>query len=170
MDKRSIVIFPEFKESSELRWLREIYDPLEQVLNPHITLIHPFDSDVSDSEIIEHISKVISSWNSFNILTGPLYPTEQHNLFLLLSKGNENVLKLHTQLNTVPLIDLGARVPYIPHITIGRFNKENNLNMAVDALHDFQNKFEATVKKICFNRIIGHNGDSEVIREFVLGD
>jgi hypothetical protein len=46
--KRSIIIFPQFGNDTNLiQNIRHQYDPLASKIAPHITLVFPFESEIS---------------------------------------------------------------------------------------------------------------------------
>lgn len=40
--KRDILIFPKFKNIDKIKSLRNKYDPLSNLIAPHITIVFPF--------------------------------------------------------------------------------------------------------------------------------
>ena len=63
--KRSIVIFPEFSNSRDIQSLRREFDPLAFKIAPHITLVLPFESDLSSEDL--------ESEDRFRTSTQPAY-------------------------------------------------------------------------------------------------
>ena len=51
MAQRTIMIFPDFEQMEIIESIREKYDPLYQLVKPHITVVFPFDMDVSNEEL-----------------------------------------------------------------------------------------------------------------------
>ena len=62
MAHRTIMIFPDFEQMEIIESIREKYDPLYQLVKPHITVVFPFDMDVSNEEL----SKILERRNSPN--------------------------------------------------------------------------------------------------------
>ncbi|WP_442915442.1 2'-5' RNA ligase family protein [Mangrovibacillus sp. Mu-81] len=56
MTNRAICIFPQFQNQKEIQILREKYDPLYSFIPPHITLVHPFQSNLRLEELINHLN------------------------------------------------------------------------------------------------------------------
>lgn len=46
MITRTIMIFPEFENIDVINDIRNKYDPLADLVLPHITLVFPFDSEL----------------------------------------------------------------------------------------------------------------------------
>lgn len=49
--KRCIMIFPQFKNINIIDEIREKYDPLSNNVRPHITLVFPFESNISKVDL-----------------------------------------------------------------------------------------------------------------------
>lgn len=54
---RCIHIFPRFKNNFEINEIRKKYDYLYNIIEPHITLVFPFNSDVT----IGYLKSIIKS-------------------------------------------------------------------------------------------------------------
>ena len=46
--KRDILIIPKFNNINKIQKIREKYDELYDIINPHITLAFPFKSNISN--------------------------------------------------------------------------------------------------------------------------
>ena len=51
MVKRTIMIFPEFDNIDSIDRIRSKYDPLAELVRPHITLVFPFESDITNDTV-----------------------------------------------------------------------------------------------------------------------
>ncbi len=51
MIKRAVVIFPKCNNIKSINDIRDKYDPLANLIFPHITLVFPFVSDDTEKEI-----------------------------------------------------------------------------------------------------------------------
>jgi len=49
--KRCIMIFPQFNNINIIDGIREKYDPLSNNVRPHITLVFPFESNISKVDL-----------------------------------------------------------------------------------------------------------------------
>ena len=71
MSERTIMIFPKFSNMEIIDRIRRNYDPLADLVRPHITLVFPFHSDITDAELGSHIENAISGIPPFSLqLTG----------------------------------------------------------------------------------------------------
>ncbi len=67
MFKRCIMIFPDFENIEVINRIREKYDPLKGYVKPHITLVFPFESDISSAELHEHIKTTLCDCSPFKL-------------------------------------------------------------------------------------------------------
>ncbi len=67
MINRAIVIFPDFENSQVIDEIREKYDPLFNYIPLHITLIFPFQSSITDNELLEHVEKQLRDIKTFEL-------------------------------------------------------------------------------------------------------
>ena len=51
MSLRTIMIFPEFDNIDIIDEIREKYDPLSELVRPHITIVFPFEMDITNEEL-----------------------------------------------------------------------------------------------------------------------
>jgi hypothetical protein len=51
MNRRTIMIFPEFKNIDVINDIRKKSAPLAELVLPHITLVFPFDSKLTNEEL-----------------------------------------------------------------------------------------------------------------------
>ncbi|WP_313343152.1 hypothetical protein [Sedimentibacter sp.] len=52
MSIRTIMIFPEFENIDVINDIRKKYDPLADLVLPHITLVFPFDSELKNIKLL----------------------------------------------------------------------------------------------------------------------
>ena len=68
MSLRTIMIFPEFAHTEQIDNIRNRYDPLAELVRPHITLVFPFESFMSDEELAEILETRLQSIKPFIVL------------------------------------------------------------------------------------------------------
>lgn len=59
MSMRTIMIFTEFENIDVINDIRRKYDPLADLVLPHITLVFPFDSELTDEELHGNLEKCL---------------------------------------------------------------------------------------------------------------
>lgn len=57
MSIRTIMIFPEFENMDIIDRIRDKYDSLARLVRPHITLVFPFENEMSNEAIEEILIK-----------------------------------------------------------------------------------------------------------------
>ena len=67
MAHRTIMIFPDFEQMEIIESIREKYDPLYQLVKTHITVVFPFDMDVSNEELSKILERRLAHVRPFAI-------------------------------------------------------------------------------------------------------
>lgn len=149
MKKRSILIFPKFKNIEEIEKLRKKYDPLVNCIGPHITLVFPFVSEISTSELEKHLKSKLRRIGPFKIRLQEITGTVDRFLFLNVKEGNDRLIELHDKLYANILEEYKDNTyTYVPHVTIGKFNNENEFEQALRETKDFDFIFTSTINEI----------------------
>ena len=65
--KRDILIIPEFKNINKIQKIREKYDELFNIIEPHITLAFPFKNDISNEELKQQLLNITKDISPFKI-------------------------------------------------------------------------------------------------------
>lgn len=83
MNLRTIMIFPDFYNMEVIDNIREKYDPLAKLVRPHITIVFPFDIEVSNDDLshildtrldgIEPFEIELQGFSNFNLILIILY-------------------------------------------------------------------------------------------------
>ncbi|HAZ36312.1 MAG TPA: hypothetical protein DEF85_02330 [Clostridiaceae bacterium] len=68
--KRCIMIFSQFSNINIIESIREKYDPLTNNVRPHITIIFPFESNMSEEELQEYLVASLNGMKSFHLILG----------------------------------------------------------------------------------------------------
>lgn len=125
MQHYAVVFFPKI-DIKELQTFRKKYDPLWNILNPHITLMFPFDN-FGKEEIINHLQYVASKTKVFQININDFMKSFDDYFFLIVTEGKEKIYELHDELYTKAFLPyLRTDIPFIPHMTIGLFRTKDN--------------------------------------------
>jgi 2'-5' RNA ligase len=132
---------------SELQKYRsEFGDPMALSIPTHVTLLPP--TQVADTELAvvdQHLLDVATRFPSFRIrLRGtatfrPISPV----VFVPLAEGISSCEVLQSQVRSGPL-DMALRFPYHPHVTVAHDLDRESLDIAFDALAEYECAFEAT--------------------------
>ena len=101
MRERTIMIFPKFNNMEIIDSIRKKYDPLADLVRPHITLVFPFHSDITDAELGSHIENAISGISPFSLHPAGIFKQEDafgNYLFLDVKEGKKELIRLHDRL------------------------------------------------------------------------
>ncbi len=168
MPKRCIMIFPDFEKLEIIHELRALYDPYANFVKPHITLVFPFDSDFTTEELMDHIRASLCDVKSFALTMQGISPHRSggNYLFLNVLEGNQEIRSLHDKLYTGILQRFyRADIPYVPHMTIGKIEEENDYIRAIQNTRELQNMFRTQVTKISVETI-GASEESRIEYEY----
>ena len=168
MITRTIMIFPEFENIGSIDKIRSKYDPLADLVRPHITLVFPFESDMTDDEVREILEKRLEDTKPFDLtLQGFSRQIDEkfgNFLFLNVTNGNDEIVKIHDILYANEFKRFNLGYPYIPHMTVGKAKTVDELNAAYEDASSCNEVFSTTVTKISVE-MIGEHEESIIIIE-----
>ena len=148
--KRSIVIFPQFSSDANLiQTIRHQYDPLASKIAPHITLVFPFESEISSDVLRQHIEISLDRLKPFSLSLRGISQEEGNYLFLNPSAGKKQIIKIHDLLYSGILERfLSKKHHYKPHVTVGHFADLSATQAAMNQLKSFNYRFITQVNEI----------------------
>ena len=153
IDKRCILIFPRFKNIDLIQKIRNKYDPLANLIAPHITLAFPFSDNISNEELISNLTRLLKNFKPFLINFKGISLSDDNYIFLNCVKGNQEIIQLHDEIyNEILPNRLNKSIKYIPHITLGQSN-------SIEKLYSFTSEFESMVDEVSIE-LIGKNEES----------
>ncbi|TWH80390.1 2'-5' RNA ligase family protein [Sedimentibacter saalensis] len=167
---RTIMIFPEFENIDVINDIRKKYDPLADLVLPHITLVFPFDSELTNEELNLHLKECLSDIQPFKMeLEGFSKQINNYGNYLLLNvvQGIDEIKNIHDRLYKGRLKQFDAGYDYVPHMTVGNLSSIDLLNKAFDDVNKCNDIFSTVVKKISVE-MIGDNEESIIIIEHEL--
>ncbi|MGL5753883.1 MAG: 2'-5' RNA ligase family protein [Paraclostridium sp.] len=160
MKNRCIMVFPKFNNIEIINKIKKQYDPLFEKVQPHITLVFPFESCISSQELQKHIIYELSNTNPFELTLQNIIKVSNdtgHYLFLDVVDGEEKLKVIHKNLyNGILEIYKPSWLDYIdfkPHITLGCFKSNEELESAYESIKNIKNKFNTIVNKISVENI-----------------
>lgn len=71
--KRDILIFPKFDNIDIINKVRDKYDKLADLVNPHITLAFPFNDEISNNDLINRLSSLLENYFPFKVTFKGVY-------------------------------------------------------------------------------------------------
>ena len=134
--------------------LRAKYDPLFSLIQPHVTLVFPFESTITTAVLAQHVQDSVMGLHPFNIVLKGVTGSEEEYLFLNVKVGNDQIIELHDKLYSGLLKQyLNRTLTYTPHLTVGRLKNKETFQSAVAETEHFNEIFEATVHEIVVENI-----------------
>ena len=161
--KRDILIFPSFKNINLIEDIRRKYDPLYNLVAPHITLAFPFSDEMTNEYLISKLTNLLKILKPFEASFKGISISKDKYIFLNQIQGIETVKKLHCLIyqNILPT-HLHSEIEYIPHITLGKLNKNHPIFE-----EEFKYEFNTIIDKISIEQI-GKHEESIIIKEIKL--
>jgi len=173
--KRCIMIFPQFKNIEIINAIREKYDPLSSNVSPHVTLVFPFESNISKIDLQNALVSSLEGIKCFNLKLEKIIKIDNNlgmYLFLGVKDGTENIKELQNKLYNGILKDYKPKWlkegEFMPHMTIGSFTDKTDLNNAYEDVCSIKDSFYTLVEKVSVE-IIDENEDSIIEIEVNLG-
>ncbi|MGA2588181.1 MAG: 2'-5' RNA ligase family protein [Candidatus Aminicenantales bacterium] len=156
MSKRAIVIFPKFEELHLLRQLRRQFDPLANTIEPHMTLVFPFESHLSAEHLQTHIQQAVQGVGPFPVQLHGIIGSEGEYLFLNVKRGNDRLIELHDRLYSGALAAyLSVEHTFIPHLTVGRLGNKAAFLSALEEARKIRTIFQTVIEEVAVYRVDG---------------
>lgn len=162
---RCVHIFPRFNNNHLIEDIRRKHDNLHGCIEPHLTLVFPFESSLDGSLLKDEIEKIMKDEKSISITAHRFEAVDSHGyyLFLTIESGLERLKELHYKLHggilsehQSPWTKDGS---FMPHITVGRFHNREDLDRAFEEIKNLEFEFKTIVNQL-FIEIIGENKTS----------
>lgn len=173
MTNRCILIFPQFENVSVIDEIRKKYDPNYLNVPPHITLVFPFESNISKEQLLAHVKNTLHNTKCFCLKLGNLVKKHSKEYYLMLevTEGSDKVKELHEKLYEGILANFKPSWPdgFMPHMTIGQFGDEAGLEAVYNSLSGVHEQFSARICKVSVE-IIGSKSESIIEFELPLPD
>lgn len=170
MNIRTIMIFPEFKNIDVIDKIRKKYDPFADLVLPHITLVFPFDSELTNEELNLYLKECLSGIHPFKAELEGFSKQENrygNYLFLNVVQGMDVIKNIHERLYKDKLKQFDAGYDYVPHMTVGKVSSLELLDKALNDVNKCNDKFSTVVKKISVE-MIGEHEESIIVIEHEL--
>ncbi|MDE5867560.1 MAG: 2'-5' RNA ligase family protein [Anaeroplasmataceae bacterium] len=135
---------------AQIEKIRKLYDPLANLIEAHITLLHPTN--------FKDVDKIVSLLGQMNLSSFNLEPNgvkeslEGNKNYLFLRFKNDQIIKeLHNELY-LKFFHQPDDYNYIPHITLACFNEKNMcLKVKEELKLDFHHSLK--VEELCLEKI-----------------
>jgi len=162
---RCIHLFPRFKNAALIDEIRAKYDCLYSAIEPHITMAFPFISDIDGRDIENELRRICELQTNFDIRTSGLDAQrgEENIISLNISAGYESICDLHYKMHEGILhkfqTEWTIKKIYRPHITVGRFSNNAQLQQVLQELIQGDYEFHARIDRLYIEQI-GENQNS----------
>ena len=155
-NKRDILIMVDFPNIGKIKEIQRKYYDLADKIGPHIALTFPFDSEMSDQELYEKLTKVAEKYKPFKITChGVSTPVGEPDYRFLDVVENIEIIKSMSDdiyKTIIPeLLEYRDKHNYVPHISLA--------NKPLDEEIDLDDTFEMIVDSLYVERI-GSNDES----------
>ncbi len=121
LPRRAIVWFPSFPLDSPIEDFRRRHDPLADALPAHVTLVFPFPTNLTVTQLATHIRRVVGNWPALPVSFRDVEPIVDEFVVLMLRERAEAIVALHDKLyGGILKTHLREDIEYQPHVTIGR--------------------------------------------------
>ena len=170
MHYRTVMIFPQFSNLDVLQRIREAYDPLAELVRPHITLVFSFLSPMSNEELLRLLEQELHMVRPFRIVLHGISrhsDASGHYLYLNVEHGADKLQRLHSIFYENVFREFDEGVEFVPHITLGKFRDAQAMEDAYDRLKELDETFQTTVYRISVEEI-GDWGESILLYEIPL--
>lgn len=161
--KRDILIFPKFDNMNIIDGIRNKYDRLANLVEPHITLAFPFKDEISNNDLINKLSSLLKNYRPFDVTFKGVSLSDDNYILLNCIKGDKEILKLRDDIYEVIIPHhLRKSIQYIPHITLGQADN-------LEDFSSFNHEFTTTIDEVSIE-FIGKNEESIIIKNIKLGE
>lgn len=167
MNTRTIMIFPQFENINVINDIREKYDPLAHLVRPHITLVFPFNSELTNNALSSYLKDCLDNIHPFNLELRGFSREEDkfgNYLFLNVTEGMDIIKEIHDKLYSDKLKEFDLGYDYIPHMTVGKLPSKELLDQAFDNVQFCHEKFNTLVNKVSVE-MIGEHEESIIVIE-----
>lgn len=166
MQERTIMVFPKFSNQEIINEIRKKFDPLYNLVSPHITLVFPFKSSMPNEVLSQKLEECLKETVSFGLV---LQGISRHKdiygnyIFLNVKKGSREIVEIHDSLYK-DIFGEECCQPFAPHMTIGNLDTADKMEQAYEAVKGMDASFETMIEKVSVE-MIGDNGESNIIIE-----
>lgn len=153
-NKRDILIMANFPNINIIKDIQKKYYDIADRIEPHIAVTFPFDSEISDEELYNKLSEVLSKYKPFKIIChGVSTPIGEPNYrFLNIVKNKEIIKRISDDIYRYIIpeyLEYRNKNNYDPHISLA--------NKPLDKEIELDDVFEMVVDSLYVERIGNHD-------------
>ena len=121
LPRRAIVWFPPLPADNKIESFRALHDPLATKIPAHVTLVFPFPTNLTPTQVASHIKRIVGNWPRLPVSFRDIESLQNEFTILMVRDKSEAVVALHDKLYSGVLKPfLRAELEYLPHMTLGR--------------------------------------------------
>ena len=159
-NKRAILIMVNFSNINKIKEIQKKYYDIADKIEPHIAVVFPFDSEISDEELYNKLNEVLSKYRPFKIVChGVSTPAQESNYrFLNIVESKDIIKNISDDIyrKIIPEhLQYRDKYNYDPHISLA--------NKPLDKEIELEDTFEMVVDSLYVERI---GDDDESIKLF----
>ena len=159
-NKRVILIMVNFSNINKIKEIQKKYYDIADKIEPHIAVVFPFDSEISDEELYNKLNEVLSKYRPFKIVChGVSTPAQESNYrFLNIVESKDIIKNISDDIyrKIIPEhLQYRDKYNYDPHISLA--------NKPLDKEIELEDTFEMVVDSLYVERI---GDDDESIKLF----
>ena len=149
MSQRAIVMFPTGEDLAAIESIRRRHDPQASLIGAQVTLVFPFQSELSVSALRAHLADCLRGVTPFHARFDNVTAADGEYVFLEPTRGGEQMVALHGRLHTGVLKEhLSAVHQYLPHVTLGRIPDAEQRATALANIRRESPSIEALLGKV----------------------
>jgi 2'-5' RNA ligase len=142
---------------AEIEPIRHRFDPLARSLPPHVTLVFPFESELTTQDVRNHIELATQGVGPFALTLEGVIGSEREYLVLNVKRGSDSIVELHERLYSGRLqAHLSLTHTYVPHVTVGRLRSEAAFEAALAAVAQIHTRIETAAHSLTVYRLEDH--------------
>lgn len=135
LPRRAIVWFPAFPPDAPIEPFRRRFDPMAGALPAHLTLVFPFATNLTVTQLASHIRRIVANWPSLPVSFRDIEGMLGEFFFLMVRERADAIVALHDRLyRGILKAHLRNDIPYFPHVTLGRVSG-NPSGSTFEAMH-----------------------------------
>ena len=159
MPSRVIYLTVDIPQADVIQAIRERFDPLAGSVPPHITLVFPFDSEISSEALIALIDQAVAEFEfEYVEISFARAIIVKQFCFLPIDAGRDQLTELHDFLYSGILEPyLAEEEDYVPHLTIGRSSDAEEAEEIKEAAEEINLKPTGAIRSIILEQIHSDN-------------
>jgi len=144
------VIFVSEQVEKAISQVYNKYNPISFYVRPHLTLLFPLETELHLADICAHFGSIVSETDRFSVhFDGLKLRPENLLIYLDVSEGAEVLHFLNRRLYSGVFEEfLDVNRPFYPHLTLGHFETEVDMNRGYEELKNFDPNLDFIAERL----------------------